>query len=168
MTAQSTKPQEDLRGYRNALGAFATGVAVVTAQVGGELLGMTVNSFASVSLDPPLVLWSIGDRASNFESFCRAERYAIHILASHQRPLSDQFAQSSGDKYAGQEWAPDDHGVPRLPGCLARFQCRLFEVYPGGDHRIIVGEVTAFEALEGEPLMFVQGQYREMASRLAS
>ncbi len=168
MTVKSMKPLEDLRGYRSSLGAFATGVAVVTAEVDGELLGMTVNSFASVSLDPPLVLWSIGDRASNFETFCRAERYAIHILASHQRTVSDRFAQSSGDKYAGQDWASDDQGVPRLPGCLARFQCRLFDVYPGGDHRIIVGEVTAFEAAEGEPLMFVQGQYREMASRLAS
>jgi flavin reductase (DIM6/NTAB) family NADH-FMN oxidoreductase RutF len=168
MSDRSKLPGDDLRGYRSALGSFATGVAVVTADVGGQLLGMTINSFASVSLQPPLVLWSIGDRASNFDSFCSAERYAIHILSAHQRHVSDRFAQSSGDKFSDAEWEYDENSVPRLPDCLARFQCRRFEVYPGGDHRIIVGEVEHFELSEGEPLMFVQGQYLELMNRLAS
>ncbi|MCB1845748.1 MAG: flavin reductase [Halioglobus sp.] len=161
MSAASRLPAEDLRGYRAALGAFATGVAVVTARVDEQLLGMTINSFTSVSLDPPLVLWSVGDRASNFDALCSAERFAIHILAADQRGVSDRFAQSSGDKYAGLDWQMDDAQVPCIAACLARFRCRRFEVYPGGDHRIILGEVESFSSTSGDPLMFVQGQYLE-------
>lgn len=168
MSGECLLPSTDLRGYRAALGNFGTGVAVVTAQVDGELLGMTINSFASVSLEPALVLWSIGDRASNYEAFCEAENFAIHILQADQRALSDRFAQSTGDKYADLDWHADDKGVPYLPGCLTRFLCRHFTVYPGGDHRIIVGEVEGFEGREGKPLMFVQGQYLAPETRLTA
>lgn len=166
--APYTDPAQDLRGYRNALGSFGTGVAVITAELEGELLGMTVNSFSSVSLLPPLVLWSIGDRATNFEAFCSVEQFAIHILSVNQRAVSDQFAQSSGDKYAGLEWGYDRAGVPRLPGCVTRFLCKRFAVYPGGDHRIIIGQVEGFETNEAEPLMFLKGQYIDLARRQAS
>ncbi len=164
MTAQAKIPDQDLREYRSALGCFATGVAVVTAEHEGEMLGMTINSFSSVSLEPTLVLWSVGDRAAQFAAFCSAEYFAIHILAASQRRLSDRFAQSSAEKYDGIRWDYDGKRVPRIAGCLARFQCRRHNVMAGGDHKIILGEVESFEFSGGEPLMFVNGQYLECDS----
>ncbi len=154
-------PGGDVRKFRNALGSYGTGVAVVTAMAGDRPVGMTINSFASVSLDPALVLWSVGDRASEYDLFCKTEEYAIHILSSEQQRVSDSFAKSCGDKYAGIDWELDDTGVPRLKGCLARFRCKLFAVYPGGDHKIIVGEVRSFDHAGGSPLLFVSGRYTE-------
>tara|TARA_R110002110_G_scaffold413729_1_gene641548 strand:+ start:27304 stop:27813 length:510 start_codon:yes stop_codon:yes gene_type:complete len=157
-------PALDLRGFRRALGSYATGVAVVTGEWQGELLGMTINSFASVSLQPPLVLWSVGERATQFEAFCAVERFAVHVLAEGQKHVSDRFALSAGDKFTGMQWDYDDIGVPRLDGCLTRFVCRKVDVYKGGDHRIVIGEVEQFEVTEARPLMFVQGQYQDVTT----
>jgi flavin reductase (DIM6/NTAB) family NADH-FMN oxidoreductase RutF len=160
-SVETLLPAEHLREYRSALGTFGTGVAVVTAHMDANNFGMTINSFASVSLHPALVLWSVGHRAAHCRQFCAAERFAIHILGRDQRALSDRFAVSGGDKFAETSWSADQFGVPRIAGCLARFSCRTAVVHPGGDHEIIVGEVEAFEVASGEPLLFVRGEYVE-------
>jgi flavin reductase (DIM6/NTAB) family NADH-FMN oxidoreductase RutF len=165
MNVAQQQPAADLRGYRRALSAFATGVAVVTARSASGPLGLTINSFASVSLQPPLILWSIGERSADPEAFCTAERFAIHVLGAGQRAECERFARSGSDRFADARWEPDADGVPRLAGCIARFQCRRHAVYPGGDHRIIVGEVLGFETATGAPLMFVLGQYLDAAGR---
>ena len=159
MIDNGADPRQDLRGYREALGTFGTGVAVVTAVAEKQCLGMTINSFASVSLRPPLVLWSVGESSANYRQFCAAERFAIHILGADQRTVSDHFAQTGDNKFQDAAWEFDQHGVPRLLGCIARFECRRRFVYPGGDHHIIVGEVEYFEKSPGDPLLFVRGLY---------
>ena len=157
----SVRPGEDLRGYRNALGSFGTGVAVVTGASEGRPFGMTINSFSSVSLQPALVLWSIDSRATHYHPFLAAERFAIHVLGADQKDVSDRFAATGGDKFTGVAWELDDSGVPRLLGCLARFQCLREAIHPGGDHEILLGRVELFETMPGAPLLFVQGRYLE-------
>jgi flavin reductase (DIM6/NTAB) family NADH-FMN oxidoreductase RutF len=164
MTNKLCDAREDVRGFRNALGSFGTGVAVVTATQGGQCLGMTINSFTSVSLQPPLVLWSVGKGAANYTQFLEAERFAIHILGAGQQSVSDRFSQSGGDKFVDVPWEYDQSGVPRLLGCLARFECRREVSYPGGDHQIIIGAVDWFESLAGSPLLFVQGRYLDIGA----
>ncbi|NUR91882.1 MAG: flavin reductase family protein [Nonomuraea sp.] len=150
-----------MRALREAFGQFATGVAVVTtATAGGERAGVTVNSFTSVSLDPPLVLWCLSDRAPSAPLFLRAGRFAVNVLAAGQDDLSRRFATPSADKFAGVELLPRSP-LPLLAGALAGFVCRTVRVHDGGDHHIFVGAVERYERADGEPLVFHSGRYRE-------
>lgn len=153
----------DPMALRNALGSFATGITVVTALgKDGQRVGMTANSFNSVSLSPALVLWSI-DKASNcFDDFIQAEHYAIHILSANQQSISDQFAKSGGDKFAGLECTENHAGVPLLPKCSAYFECSIAHQYDGGDHIILVGSVANFVDSGTEPLIFYRGDYKKL------
>ncbi|GGO76903.1 flavin reductase family protein [Nonomuraea cavernae] len=154
-----------MRSLRDALGRYATGVAVVTTCApGGERIGVTVNSFASVSLDPALVLWCLSRRAPSTQAFLRAGRFAVNVLACGQEHLSQRFARPAPDKFAGVETRLTPSGLPALAGALAFFACRTVTAYEAGDHRIFVGEVEHFQWHEGEPLVFHAGRYRELGA----
>lgn len=150
----------DRRALRTALGQFATGVAIVTARDhAGAPIGMTINSFSSLSLDPALVLWSVQCDASGAQAYRSAPHFAIHVLQADQELLARRFAEPSADRFAGQPVAEGLGGVPLLPGCLACFQCRLWAVHPGGDHDLIIGAVTQFSIGEGSALGFHRGRF---------
>jgi flavin reductase (DIM6/NTAB) family NADH-FMN oxidoreductase RutF len=150
----------DLRDFRGALGQFATGVTVVTTLgVDGRKVGMTANSFTSVSMEPPLVLWCPSKRAPSLADFEESTHFAINILASDQHVLSRQFATPSTDKFAGAETSEGIAGIPLLDGALATFQCRTVSRHDAGDHVIYVGEVEKYENAGGEPLLFHSGRY---------
>lgn len=150
----------DLRDFRGALGQFATGVTVVTTLgVDGRKVGMTANSFTSVSMEPPLVLWCPSKRAPSLVDFEDATHFAINILASDQHVLSRQFATPATDKFAGAETTEGIAGIPLLDGAVATFQCRTVSRHDAGDHVIYVGEVERYENAGGEPLLFHSGKY---------
>lgn len=149
------------RQFRAALGRFATGVTVVTAREanGGPPVGITVNSFASVSLTPPLVLWSAARASLRHAHFTEAPAFAIHVLRDDQTDLADRFTRN-GAGFDGLEYTLNDQGVPLLEHALARFECTSETRHEGGDHTIIIGRVSRFETFsEGEPLVFAHGQY---------
>jgi 3-hydroxy-9,10-secoandrosta-1,3,5(10)-triene-9,17-dione monooxygenase reductase component len=150
----------DGREFRNALGSFVTGVTVITTRdAQGVDFGVTANSFNSVSLDPPLVLWSLARSSASLAAFANAERFAIHVLASDQVDISARFARRGADKFAGLAFERGDGGVPLLPDCSARFLCRPAYTYEGGDHIIFVGEVLEFDHRPRAPLAFHAGTY---------
>lgn len=151
------------RRFRDALGAFATGVTVVTAPgLNGPglngALGITANSFSSLSLDPPLVLWSPARASRRFQAFAEAEHFAIHVLAADQHPLCRHFSRQGHD-FDLPLIALNAQGVPVLPGCLAVFECAREAVHAGGDHAIIVGRVLAARHRPGAPLVFSGGAF---------
>ncbi|MGH9580298.1 MAG: styrene monooxygenase/indole monooxygenase family protein [Terriglobales bacterium] len=151
----------DRRDLRRALGQFATGVTVVTACASdGRRVGVTVNSFASVSLDPPLILWSLSRQAASFRDFTSATHFAVNVLEAGQHHLSRQFSTPVPDKFAGVECEEGPNRVPLLKGVAARFLCRTVQQYDGGDHVILLGEVESYTWREGEPLVFHSGRYR--------
>lgn len=146
--------------FRAALSTFATGVTIVTAsEPGGEPVGMTASSFNSVSMDPPLILWSVTKSALSAPAFKAANRFAVHVLASTQVELSNRFARSGTDKFAGLDYTTNAAGCPVLPGCVARFDCNTWQVYEGGDHWIIVGQVVNLVKQNDEGLVFCDGSY---------
>ena len=147
------------RDLRNALGSFATGVTVITAWDGVAPHGITVNSFTSVSLAPPLILWCVAETASCAPVFVPGRDFSVHVLASDQEEVALRFARRSGDKFEGHAWSRGPCGVPRLPGCAAEFRCRVTERLPGGDHWIVLGEVLAHEVFERAPLLFHRGRF---------
>ncbi|HEX3982949.1 MAG TPA: flavin reductase [Acidisoma sp.] len=148
------------RLFRNALGSFATGVTIITTRgPDGSDVGVTANSFNSVSLDPPMILWSIGKNSSSLAAFMAAENFAVHILATDQEHLSGRFAKSGVDKFVGIEIDRGHGGVPLLRGSAARFQCRVAFRHEAGDHFIIVGEVDDFDHAGHAPLAFHGGRY---------
>jgi len=147
------------RAYRDALGQFATGVTVVTAMTPEGPVGMTANSFASVSLDPPLVLWSPALASTRFAKFRDAAHYAIHVLCADQRAGAQAFAASGTDGFGVFGHAQSRDGVPLLDNCLARFECRQEGLHEAGDHMIIIGRVQRALLREGPPLLFVRGVY---------
>ena len=158
----------DTLPLRQALGEFTTGITVVTARSAPrqneELAGITVNSFASVSLDPPLVLWSIGLGASSFKVFERCEHFAVNVLAIDQTDYSRRFAQPGADKFADIDWRPGLGGSALLPGCCAWFECRTEARYEGGDHLILIGRVEQFRRAERPPLVFHRGAYTALVN----
>jgi len=156
----------DPRRFRDALGRFATGVCVVAANPEGwEPFGMTVNSFASVSLDPPLVLWSLQNDSEMFEAFERAGRFSVNVLRADQRDMSGQYAEKGDHLLEPGHFELGGSGVPVLPESLASFECELEARHPGGDHVILVGRVLEFAQRDnGEPLLFCCGAYRELAN----
>ena len=151
----------DRRDFRRTLGQFATGVTVITTRgLDGGRVGMTANSFSSVSMDPPLVLWSLDRGAPSVGDFVGASHFAINILAANQHHLSRQFSTPQADKFEGVEVAEGVAGVPLLEGVIARFVCRNARQYEGGDHLIFIGEVERYERFDGEPLVLHSGFYR--------
>ncbi|BCD88983.1 flavin oxidoreductase [Pseudomonas solani] len=159
MTQQNNEAGFDPRAFRRALGNFATGVTVMTAAADGRRVGMTANSFNSVSLDPPLVLWSIDKRATSHEVFARAGHFAVNVLAADQIDISNQFARPSDDRFAGLRVEEGAGGAPLLEECAARFQCEKYQELDGGDHWILIGKVVAFDDLGRAPLLYHQGAY---------
>ena len=148
------------RLFRNALGSFATGVTVITTRSPeGIDHGVTANSFNSVSLDPPMVLWSLAKTSTSFDAFMRAEHFAVHILAMDQESLSGRFARSNTDKFSGLTIERGPGSIPLLLGCAARFLCRTAYRHEGGDHIILVGEVDEFDHDGHAPLAFHGGRY---------
>lgn len=149
--------------FRNALGNFATGVTIVTACGGdGILAGVTANSFNSVSLDPPMVLWSLDRNSPSLRIMEECSHFCVHILSAEQHDLCMNFARPSDDKFANVEFARGLGDAPVFDGCLAHFVCRNVVHHEGGDHVIIVGEVESFEVNEGEPLIFFRGKLGEV------
>ncbi|MGY6547499.1 MAG: flavin reductase family protein [Roseinatronobacter sp.] len=146
------------RAFRDALGRFATGVTVITTLTPDGPLGITANSFAALSLDPPLVMWAPGRFSRRFDAFAEAAYFAIHVLAAEQQTIADHFARKGG-VFEDLAQEPGLEGLPLLPGCLARFECARHAVHPGGDHAIIVGEVLRVQARAGDGLGFFGGRY---------
>ena len=153
----------DPNAFRRALGSYATGVTVVTTRShDGERAGLTVNSFSSVSLSPPLVLWSLARSAVSFDIFEHASHFAVNVLAEDQIHLAEQFAKSGGDKFIGVKFREGTAGVPLLHGAAASFICRNTFRYPGGDHVIFVGEVISHQQVDRLPLTYSRGRYRRL------
>lgn len=152
----------DAASFRTACGQFATGVAVVTAQgPAGPPIGLTINSFSSVSLDPPLVLFCLGRDAQCMTGFDAADGFVIHMLGANQRDLSARFATPDADRFQGLDWLQGPCG-PVLPGALARFDCRRHATVDGGDHVILIGRVEAVSVPDTaeDPLVYFRGGYR--------
>ncbi len=156
----SAETRFDARLLRRGLGNFATGVTVVTARgPGGEQVGVTANSFNSVSLDPPLILWSIDKRSTSHSVFDVASHFAVNVLAADQIELSNHFARAQANKFADVSYEPGLGGAPLLPDCAARFQCERHQQLDGGDHWILIGKVVAFDDFGRSPLLYHQGAY---------
>lgn len=149
---------ETTRSFRNALGTFPTGVTVVTANTAEGPIGMTVNSFASVSLDPPLVLWSPAKSSSRHALFTSAPHFTIHVLSAEQTTLSSRFTRG-GQGFSDLGWEHNIEGVPVIPGTLARFECEQQSVYEAGDHSLIIGRVLRAAIRDGDPLCFARGGF---------
>jgi flavin reductase (DIM6/NTAB) family NADH-FMN oxidoreductase RutF len=161
MTAQGETfdpMQADGRALREALGRFGTGVTVVTCPTPDGPLGITANSFSSVSLDPPLVLWSPAKSSSRYPFFMAADRFAIHVMGQEQFDTCGGFARN-GNAFDTLDWETGDGGVPLINGCLSRFECTTTATHDGGDHSIIVARVTRVTTRQGEPLLFFGGSY---------
>ncbi|QZD86502.1 flavin reductase family protein [Qipengyuania psychrotolerans] len=153
----------DPQAFRSALGSFVTGVTIVTARdEDGRPVGLTANSFNSVSLDPPMVLWSLSLHSGSLPVFREAECWAVHVLAADQQAMSDRFAQPRQDKFDGLDIADGPEGAPLIEGYAARFGCRARFEYEGGDHAIFLGEVIDFERREAEPLIYHSGGYSRL------
>ena len=149
--------------FRRACGRFATGVtiaSVVDAQ--GSPHGLTVSSFASVSLDPPLILICLGHAVSAIHHFRAATHFGINVLAEDQRALSERFARRGQDRFDGVAWQPGVTGAPLLPGVLAAIECAVHRIVPMGDHDILVGEMVHAHIHHGEPLLYFGGSYRKL------
>ena len=145
---------------RKALGQFATGVTVITTRsADGSPVGLTVNSFSSVSLDPPLLLWCLGRSSASFDVFRLAEQHLVNVLAASQVEISNRFASRGADRFAGVRWSPTDTGLPRLDGCIAWFECAVRSRYEEGDHLILVCRIESFEIVGGPPLIFHDSRY---------
>lgn len=152
----------DPRHLRTALGQFATGVtAIVGRDLTGVLVGLTANSFTSVSLDPPLVLWSLRKAARCYEAFRATEFFLINVLAADQVDVARRFSAAAADRFAGVSWSPSPTcALPVLEGVSAWFECRSINRHDGGDHTIFIGEVCSFSHAERAPLLFHAGGYR--------
>ncbi len=153
----------DKRKLRDAMGSFATGVCVVTTADGVAPLGMTINSFSSVSLEPPLVLWSIQYTSDCFDAFNNAQKFAINILSEEQQQHSAIYSRRSEHQLDAAHYSLGRTGAPVLRDSLATFECRTWARYPGGDHLILVGEVLALTTRpSGRALLFHRGQYAQI------
>jgi len=155
----------DGREFRDALGQFATGVCLITTTTSdGRSLALTANSFASVSLDPPLVLWSLQNNSDVFDAYANAGQYAINVLTQAQQSLSSQYARKNEHELDPAHFSLGQGGAPLINGALATFECELHQTHDGGDHLIIVGQVTSMANAGGDaPLLFYSGAYRELA-----
>ena len=145
---------------RRCLGSFVTGVTVITVlDAQGMAIGMTANSFNSVSLDPPLIVWSLRSNASTFAAYSQAKRFVVNILSQDQIEVSNRFARSGPDRFAGVPVTPGIAGVPLIDGCAAHLECRTEATYPGGDHLLFLGRVERIVGTLRKPLAFGAGKY---------
>ena len=154
----------DSRELRDALGRFATGVTLITTVTPDQkALGMTANSFSSVSLDPPLVLWSLQNGSDVYEQFAHPRYFAINVLTQEQLPLSNQYARKDQHELTPEHYRLGKYGAPIIRNALVTFECELEATHEGGDHLIIVGRVKDLHhSPTGEPLLFYAGGYREL------
>ena len=166
---RETEVAVDPKDFRTALGAFTTGVTIITTRrPDGDRVGLTVSSFNSVSLDPPLVLWSLSVFALSMPAFQESNYFAVHVLSAGQTELSNRFAKAGEDKFAGLELEEGLGRVPLIADCAARFQCRSEYRYYGGDHVILVGRVEEYDhAPDVEPLLFSRGAYASQPQPLS-
>jgi flavin reductase (DIM6/NTAB) family NADH-FMN oxidoreductase RutF len=156
------QPRHDARDFRGALGCFPTGVCLITALApDGRRVGLTANSFSSVSLEPPMVLWSLSRSASSAPVFREAEYFAINVLGRDHAALSSHFARSGEDKFAAfsDRFSAGLAGVPLLQGAVATFECHSRHRYYGGDHIIVIGVVERYAHTGATPLLFLRGRY---------
>lgn len=153
----------DARTLRDAMGCFATGITIVTAVENGRPIGLTANSFTSVSLEPPLLLVCIAESAGSGRVLREAPHFGVNVLQIGQQPASSRFAGKGEDRFAATAWGPGETGVPLLDGSLVSFECRRHAVHEGGDHFILVGEVVRaqFEPRR-DPLLYFRGKYRRL------
>lgn len=163
-TADVRGPHIDPRAFRDALGCFATGVTVVTTRArDGRPFGVTVNSFSSLSLDPPLILWSLSSHSATYSTFVEASHFAVHVLCEGQEHLCRQFARSGIDRFDGIDLDEGLGGSPLVPQVAALFECRSLYRYWGGDHVLFIGRVDRFQKWpERPPLVFHQGQMKRL------
>ncbi|MER5739678.1 MULTISPECIES: flavin reductase family protein [unclassified Streptomyces] len=146
--------------FRDVLGRFASGITVVAALDGGEPVGFACQSFASLSLDPPLVMLAVGRSSTSWPRIERAGRFCVNILAEDQRTTCAALGRSGPDKFAGVPWRESDHGTVRVDGALAHVECALHEVYEAGDHHLVTAHVVALDAGEdGRPLLYYRSRY---------
>lgn len=160
---QTIDPEGDPRGLREAFGHFATGVTVVTVAAPEGPLGITVNSFTSVSLDPPLILWCPAVASLRHDALAGAGHFALHVLASDQASIARAFARA-GDAFDQGDWQEGAHGLPLLSGCAARFICRTENRLPAGDHTLVLGRIETAEYGEATGLVFAKGSYGRFTS----
>jgi flavin reductase (DIM6/NTAB) family NADH-FMN oxidoreductase RutF len=160
----------DSRAFRDACGWFATGVAVITARApDGAPVGFTANSFSSVSLDPPLVLFSLGRKAHCLSAFQQCAHFGINILAEHQQDVAARFATPLGEKWASLDHDVWDAGCPMLKEALAALECQVEAVHESGDHLVFIGRVLRLRAAgQGRPLLFCRGAYHALGERLGA
>ncbi|MBT8079649.1 MAG: flavin reductase family protein [Gammaproteobacteria bacterium] len=155
---------DQMKKFRQCLGKFTTGVTIVTCTAAdGERCGITANSFSSVSLEPPLILWNIAKVSRSLQAYLDASQFAVNILAAGQQALSNRFAKSEANLFDGVEHEMSEYGVPLIPDTLACLECRTGQIHDCGDHYIIIGEVERFRASEAEPLVFSNGAYASLA-----
>lgn len=154
----------DTREYRHALGRFATGITIVTARdSNGSPVGLTVNSFNSVSLDPPLIVWSLAQHSPTRAAFEGCSHFAVNVLSHDQEWLSRQFAAKSLERYAGVDFIDGAGGAPLLDGCCAWFECHNQAQYQGGDHVVFIGRVERYARRNLPPLVYHGGSYHQLA-----
>ncbi|MCK0150780.1 flavin reductase family protein [Marivita sp. S6314] len=158
MTHSFDPSLENARAFRDALGQFATGVTVITCNTSTGPLGITANSFASVSLDPPLVLWSPAKSSTRYPFFMAADHFAIHVMGAEQAAMCSAFARQ-GDPFDQFDWEVGLNNVPLLNGCLSRFECTKVAEHDGGDHSVVIARVTRASTRPGAPLLFHGGCY---------
>jgi flavin reductase (DIM6/NTAB) family NADH-FMN oxidoreductase RutF len=176
-----TAEDDGLRALRTALGEYPTGVAIVTTRTPAGPAGVTINSFGSLSLDPPLVLWCLRRGSARLAAFTGAEHFAVSVLAAGQEHVARRFAARASamprarDRFAGLDWHEDPHGLPVLAGAVAAYACRRAAQLPGGDHVIIIGELMDYQVAAGRagrsggaPLIFHGGRYSSLAATAVS
>jgi 4-hydroxyphenylacetate 3-hydroxylase, reductase component len=156
---ESGNPANDARAFRRSLGQFATGIVVVTTVTNGLRSGVTANSFSSVSLDPPLVLWAIGKKSRSFTAFYDCKEFAVSVLSTNQIELSRQFSGNGENKFDGVSVFTGNSQSILLEGALAHLECKMENTVDAGDHMLIIGRVTNYATYKGEPLLFTQGKY---------
>ena len=151
---------DEMKKFRQCLGKFATGVTVVSCRdQDGKPCGITANSFSSVSLEPPLVLWNIAKVSKSLRAYLEAEHFAINVLSNQQRSLASHFATSENGLFDNISYRDSPQNVPVLSNTLAHLECRTHDIHDCGDHHIIIGDVINFELSDGEPLIFYSGNY---------
>ena len=163
---QRFTPGPDTRDqFRAAMGRFATGVAVITTQSDIGPLGLTANSFSSISMEPPLVMWAPGRGSRRHDAFVKAQSFCIHVLGAHQFDLAKHFS-TTGDGFDAFDWALGDNDVPLLAGCAAQFHCTLHDTVEAGDHTMILGRITQAAYRDVSGLVFHQGKFGTFQSEL--
>lgn len=151
--------------FKELMGNYPTGVTVVTTvDENGTPLGLTVNSFASVSIDPLMILWSIDKRVSSYEPFTKADKFAVHVLADDQGDICSLFAMKGTDRFGSCEWKTSEHGLPIISGALGVLQCKTHQVVEAGDHSILIGEVIDIVSEQKDPLLYHRRKFGKIPS----